>query len=152
MNKKLKKIVYLTDDKCRQVKLYDLLGNRVSSQMLSRSVNRNWKTLGVNFMKNRNFIVGLALFGLAAQAFVLLSGKGLDSATASVFNTASIIVLFVAFILSVFSQRSDCKINAERDEIYRDIDAVYRHISDVNRDVTNDIRSLEDEVNRRSKK
>jgi hypothetical protein len=110
------------------VKLYDLRGNRVSTQLNFH--HGNWKTLGVKYMKNRNVIIGLSVFGLAAQAFVLISGTGLEPAKASMFNAASMIALFVAFIASTLSQKTECAFRQEREDLNREFDAVYRNIGD----------------------
>jgi len=110
------------------VKLYDLRGNRVSTQLNFH--HGNWKTLGVKYMKNRNVIIGLSVFGLAAQAFVLISGTGLEPAKASMFNAASMIALFVAFIASTLSQKTECAFRREREDLNREFDAVYRNIGD----------------------
>ena len=110
------------------VKLYDLRGNRVSTQLNFH--HGNWKTLGVKYMKNRNVIIGLSVFGLAAQAFVLISGTGLEPAKASMFNAASMIALFVAFIASTLSQKTECAFRREREDLNHEFDAVYRNIGD----------------------
>ena len=110
------------------VKLYDLRGNRVSTQLNFH--HGNWKTLGVKYMKNRNVIIGLSVFGLAAQAFVLISGTGLEPTKASMFNAASMIALFVAFIASTLSQKTECAFRQEREDLNREFDAVYRNIGD----------------------
>lgn len=129
------------------VKLYDLRGNRVSTQLNFH--HGNWKTLGVKYMKNRNVIIGLSVFGLAAQAFVLISGTGLEPAKASMFNAASMIALFVAFIASTLSQKTECAYTREREDIDRQFDAVYRNISDENRNISDEIRLVRD-LNRES--
>lgn len=122
-----------------QVKLYNLSGNRVFSQLTFH--HDNWKTLGVKYMKNRNVIIGLSVFGLAAQAFVLISGNGLESAKASMFNAASMIALFVAFIASTLSQKTECAFRREREDIDREFDAVYRNINDSVREFHESTRS-----------
>jgi hypothetical protein len=123
------------------VKLYDLRGNRVSTQLNFH--HGNWKTLGVKYMKNRNVIIGLSVFGLAAQAFVLISGTGLEPAKASMFNAASMIALFVAFIASTLSQKTECAFRREREDLNREFDAVYRNIGD-------EIQGLRIDINRES--
>jgi hypothetical protein len=109
---------------------------------------------GVSHMKNRNFIIGLAGVGFTLQAVTLIcaNGGGLKLGYVETFNAVSVLMLFASLFLSLLSQPCEAKRQAERDELNRDFDAVYRHISDVQRDISFDIKNVENELNRRSKK
>ena len=95
---------------------------------------------GKKIMKNRSFIIGLAFAGLAMQVFTLICSGALKQGYIDGFNAASIITLFSAFILNVWSQPCPKDKDRDREEIYRDFDAVYRHIDDTARDLRDDIR------------
>jgi len=95
---------------------------------------------GINIMKNRGFIIGLALVGLSMQVFPLICSGALKQGYIDGFNSASIITLFATVILAVWSQRSTKEHDNVREDIYRDIDAIYRHIDDCNRDTREDLR------------
>lgn len=91
-------------------------------------------------MKNRSFIIGLVFAGLAMQVFTLICSGALKQGYIDGFNAASVITLFAAVLLNIWSQPCPKDKDRERDEIYRDFDAVYRHIDDTARDLREDIR------------
>jgi hypothetical protein len=101
---------------------------------------------GVSFMKNRSFIIGLAFAGLAMQVFPLICSGALKHGYIEGFNAASVITLFTAFILAIWSQPCPKDKDRERDEIYRDFDAVYRHIDDTAHDLRNEVRDCANQV------
>ena len=94
-------------------------------------------------MKNRSFIIGLAFAGLSMQVFTLICSGALKQGYIDGFNAASVITLFTALILNLWSQPCSKDKERERDDLYRDIDAVYRHIDDTARDIREDIRDCE---------
>jgi len=114
---------------------------RLPSRLWTRvfSVDTSYLRKG-NIMKNRNLIIGLAFAGLSAQLFTFICTGALKQGYIDGFNFASMITLFSAFILSLWSQPCPKDRDREREDIYRDIDAVYRHIDDTARDLREDIR------------
>jgi len=102
-----------------------------------------FKLKGKKIMKNRSFVIGLAFAGLAMQVFPLICSGALKQGYIEGFNAASVITLFTAFILAIWSQPCPKDKDRERDEIYRDFDAVYRHIDDTARDLREDLRECE---------
>jgi len=102
-----------------------------------------FKSKGTKIMKNRSVIIGLAFVGLATQVFPLICAGALKQNYIEAFNAASVITLFCAFILNVWSQPCTKDKDYERDAIRRDFDAVYRHIDDSARDLRDDIRDAE---------
>jgi hypothetical protein len=102
---------------------------------------------GKMLMKNRNLIVGLGLLALSMQAFTLICSGALKQGYIDGFNTASMITLALALILSVWSQRSQCEINRDAEERGRDIDNLYRYVDETARDVREEIRDCERSCN-----
>ena len=90
-------------------------------------------------MKNRSFIIGLAFAGLAMQVFTLVCEGALKQGYVDGFNSASIITLFSAFILLLWSQPCSKQRDRDREDMYRDIDAVYRYVDDSARDLRDEI-------------
>ena len=91
-------------------------------------------------MKNRSFIIGLALVGLSMQVFPLICSGALKQGYIDGFKSASIITLFTALIVAVWSQPSAKERDHAREDIYRDIDSIYRHIDECNRDLREEFR------------
>jgi hypothetical protein len=102
-----------------------------------------FKLKGNKIMKNRSFVIGLAFAGLAMQVFPLICSGALKQGYIDGFSAASVITLFTAFILAIWSQPCPKDKDREREDIYRDFDAVYRHIDDTARDLREDIRECE---------
>jgi hypothetical protein len=97
-------------------------------------------TKGVSFMKNRNFIIGLAFAGLAIQVFTLVCGDALLRSYSDAFNAVSAITLFLALIGIIWNQPTPNDRVREIDDIYRDMDQIYRYIDDNMRDIHEEIR------------
>jgi len=95
------------------------------------------------FMKNRNFIIGLAFAGLATQVFTLICTGALNQNYIDVFNAVSVITLFSALILNVWSQPCPKDVERQRENTYRDFDEVYRNIDETARDLRAEIRDCE---------
>lgn len=119
---------------------------RIQRVNLSNKLTYNFYK-GKMLMKNRNLIVGLGLLALSMQAFTLICSGALKQGYIDGFNTASMITLAVAVILSVWSQRSQCDINREADDRGRDIDNLYRYVDETARDVREEIRDCERNCN-----
>lgn len=100
-------------------------------------------TKGVSFMKNRNFIIGLAFAGLAIQVFTLVCGDALLRSYSDAFNAVSAITLFLALIGMIWNQPTSVDRIREIDDMYRDIDQIYRYIDDTARDIRDEIRDSE---------
>lgn len=98
---------------------------------------------GVSRMKNRSFIVGLSFAGLAMQVFTLICAGALKQGYIDGFNAASIITLFTAVILNLWTQPCPKDKERDREEFYRDLDAVYRSIDDSARDLREEIRDCQ---------
>lgn len=93
-------------------------------------------------MKNRSFIIGLAFAGLATQVFTLISTGALKDSYVDAFNAASVISLFSALILTIWSLPCPKDSEREREDMYRDFDGLYRYVDDANRDIRVEISNL----------
>jgi len=123
----------------RPIDLFTLRGSRVYNYTLFNKKE-------MSMLSNRIFIVTLASAGFAAQLFVLICNNALSPAYGNTFNAIGALALFISFVAFVLGQRSEERIRAERDQVYRDIDQVYRYIDDTAREIRDDMYARERET------
>ena len=135
ISKQVMRDLFLRDDSWEWYP--DMVYHRRSWWSWSYFSNLNDKV--ISFMKNRSFIIGLVFAGLAMQVFTLVCEGALKQGYIDGFNSASIITLFSAFILLLWSQPCSKQRDRDREDMYRDIDAVYRYVDDSARDLRDEI-------------